>query len=460
MRCGGRPRTGARQQHGGMPSPTSSSAPPSARVRALASAGNASGSAAGAAATGVIALVSLGHGVSHFFHLLIAPLIPWLRDALGLSYTALGFTVSAFFAASAVTQAAAGFWVDAQGPRRAIFFGMGMLALSGVVLGLSNGLAALLFGAALAGIGNGVFHPADYTLLNRRVPATRLGHAYSWHSVAGNVGAAAAPLVLVAVASAWHWRAAFFIASALALVVGGVMWVQRGVLHSRAPDGNAPGSAATPTSAARAPSLAFLKLPALWTCLLFFVFYALAQGSLQTFSSESARALHGLPLALAGSCLTVYLLATAAGTFAGGFLAAAPQHCERNIVAGFSAAALAALSVAVLPLGWPLVVLAFAVIGAGVGVALPSRDLLVKRVAPPGASGRAYGFVYSGIDIGMAAAPALLGAAMDAGHPRWVWLAVALFQSLLIASVLWMPRALLPTSAPTGAARPPSNEPT
>ena len=64
----------------------------------------------------VIGLVGLGHGTSHFFHLLLAPLFPWLKDAFGLSYAELGLLMTVFFIVSGVGQALAGFVVD---PERA-----------------------------------------------------------------------------------------------------------------------------------------------------------------------------------------------------------------------------------------------------------------------------------------------------------------------------------------------------
>ncbi len=63
----------------------------------------------------IIGLVGLGHGTSHFFHLLLAPLFPWLKDAFGLSYAELGLLMTVFFIVSGVGQAAAGFVVDSIG---------------------------------------------------------------------------------------------------------------------------------------------------------------------------------------------------------------------------------------------------------------------------------------------------------------------------------------------------------
>ncbi len=136
----------------------------------------------------VIGLVGLAHGTSHFFHLMLPPLFPWLMKDFNLSYTEAGLLMTTFFVISGIGQALAGFIVDKVGSRPVLFFGIGLLAFSGVILGLSNSYAMLLLTAAVAGLGNSIFHPADFTLLNRRVAQPRLGHAFSVHGLSGNLG--------------------------------------------------------------------------------------------------------------------------------------------------------------------------------------------------------------------------------------------------------------------------------
>ncbi|MFO0208610.1 MAG: MFS transporter [Betaproteobacteria bacterium] len=140
----------------------------------------------------VITLVGLAHGTSHFFHLLLPPLFPWLMPQFGLSYTQAGLLMTVFFIVSGIGQALAGFIVDRAGARPVLFFGVGTLACSALVLGLAQDYAMLLTAAAIAGLGNSIFHPADFTLLKRTVSAPRLGHAFSVHGLTGNLGWAAA----------------------------------------------------------------------------------------------------------------------------------------------------------------------------------------------------------------------------------------------------------------------------
>jgi len=203
----------------------------------------------------VIGLVGLAHGVSHFFHLLLAPLFPWIKAEFGLSYAELGLLMTVFFAVSAVVQTASGFVVDRFGAKPVLFGGLGLLGTAALLLSVSPSYAMLLLGAGVAGIGNGVFHPADFTLLNKHVSQPRLGHALSVHGISGNLGWAAAPIFLVTIAEFSTWRTALACASAVAFGVLAVLLAFRHVLD---PSGTA-GAAPRPAAAPRACRLLGLK---------------------------------------------------------------------------------------------------------------------------------------------------------------------------------------------------------
>ncbi len=187
---------------------------------------------------------------------------------------------------------------------------------------------------------------------------------------------------------------------------------------------------------AQESSFAFLRLSTVWLCFGFFLLTAIALGGIQSFASASLVSLYGISLASATSAYTIYMLASAAGMVGGGFIAARAQHHDRIIVVAFAAAALMAvlLAVAVLP-GW-MVIPTMGAIGLASGVAGPSRDLLIRAAAPPNATGRVFGVVYSGLDAGLAIGPLLFGALMDAHHPSWVFLCIGLFQALAIATAV------------------------
>ena len=380
----------------------------------------------------VIGLVGLAHLISHYSQLLLAPLFPWLKDAFDVSYTQLGFLMTVFFAVSCAVQALSGFVVDRFGPRPILFGGLALLGIAAFGYSISTSYWMMAGFAALAGVGNGVFHPVDYTLLNRKISPARLGHAYSVHGITGSLGWALAPAMLVPIALAFSWRVALASAGVLVFVVLAVLVFNRSHLAlSALPQTKTDGKSAD------AGSLDFLKIPAVWMCFAFFFFYAMALSVVQAFAPEAARQLHGIPVALVAACLTTYMVCSAGGMVVGGFLASNPANCERIVGAGFALAAGIALVIgfADFPDASGMVVLTlFGAMGFVTGIAGPSRDLLVKRSTPENATGRVYGVVYAGLDIGQAIAPLIFGALMDRGQYQGVWLGLVIVQGVLIAS--------------------------
>ncbi|MDE2298067.1 MAG: MFS transporter, partial [Burkholderiales bacterium] len=260
----------------------------------------------------------------------------------------------------------------------------------------------------------------------------RLGHAFSVHGITGSLGWALAPAMLVPLAIAFGWRVALMGAAALVFAVLALLWLNRDQLDvEAAPTGLLHGGVtATPDEHA----LDFLKIPAVWMCFGFFFLYAMSLSGVQAFAPEAARQLHNVPVSLAAICLTVYMVCSAGGMLVGGFLATDPARCERIIGIGFGVAATVALTIGFANIAPMAVPVLFGVMGFGAGIAGPSRDLIVKRAAPPNATGRVYGVVYSGLDIGQAVAPLLFGTLLDQNRPAQVWLGIALVQAVLIVN--------------------------
>ncbi len=380
---------------------------------------------------GLIGLVGLAHMISHFSQLLLAPLFPWLKDAFDVSYAELGFLMTVFFVTSCAVQTASGFVVDRLGPRPVLFAGIALLGVAAFGFAASTSYAMLAAFAVVAGVGNGVFHPVDYTLLNRKVSALRLGHAYSVHGITGNLGWALAPAMLVPIALAYSWRAALVSAGVLVWVVLAVLWLQRERLNL--PAAPQPGRSAVGQAAAES-SLAFLRIPAVWMCFAFFFLFAMSLSVVQAFAPEAARQLHDVPMSLVAVCLTTYMLCAAGGMVLGGFLVSDPSRCERVVGVGFGIAASIALLLALGDLPAMAVPVLFGAMGFAAGIAGPSRDLLVKRSTPENATGRVYGVVYSGLDIGQAISPLIFGLMMDQGLYSGVLIGLAMVQGVLIVS--------------------------
>ena len=384
-----------------------------------------------------IGLVGLAHGTSHFFHLLLPPLFPLFIRDFGFSYAELGLLVTTFFVISGIGQALAGFVVDRIGARPVLFAALSCFALSGIAVSLATGYGGLMLAAALAGLGNCPFHPADFTILNRRVSAARLGHAFSTHGLSGNLGWAAAPLFLTGLTAAFgSWRVAAACASVLVVCVMAILWWQRDAIDDRqgewAPVPAVLGKGGQPLAPEH--PMAFLRLPSVWMCFSFFFWSTAALAAIQSFAGPALAALYGLPVAATAFVVTGYMLCGVMGMVAGGFVAARVVTLERTIGWAMTASACLLLLVAAGVLPGLLAATLVALAGVGTGLAGPSRDMLIKRAAPPGATGRVYGTVYSGLDLGFALAAPAFGWLLDHGHTGSVFVGAAAALGMGVAS--------------------------
>jgi len=392
----------------------------------------------------VIGLVGSAHCLSHFFQLCLPPLFPLLKAEFGVSYATLGALMSVFYIASGLCQFGAGFAVDRYGARPVLFAGMSLMAGGALVAGLVPDVAWLFPIALLMGLGNGVFHPADFAVLNANVAAKHLGHAYSTHGVGGALGYAIAPVVSYGLGSTLGWRQALLVMGAIGIVGLAVLATQRRALSSRMPV----AGAAQPTLAS---SLALFRQRAILLCFAYFVVMMLGTVGIQTFAGTALNAAYGLPMAIGTSALTAYLLGTTAGILAGGFLAARTGHHDRVAATGLAAGGLLMLAVGALPLAAALALPVFAVTGFALGATGPSRDMIVRGATPAGASGRVYGFVYSGIDVGATIAPVIVGLLLDHHLPRAMFVAVAACLFVAIGTVLQVRRTRTRRAVPAAA---------
>ncbi len=383
-----------------------------------------------------IGLIGLAHGSSHFFHLLLPPLFPWLIAEFGYSYAELSVMVSLFFVVSGVGQALAGFAVDRFGARPILFAALGSFTVAGLVASSAQGYGMLLLAAFFAGLGNAPFHPVDFTILNKRVSAQRIGHAFSVHGLSGNIGWALAPLFMAGITTATgSWRLACLCGAALAATILAIMVIHREALDDRAADAHAP-AARTAAAAPQEHPMAFLKLPSVWLCFSFFFWSTCALSSIQSFASPAMQSMYGLPLSVTALIVTGYMLCGAAGMVAGGFLVGRVKRLEKVISICMLGSGLALFLVGT---GWLPAMVAVGVAsiaGLGTGLAGPSRDMLIKRAAPPGATGRVYGTVYSGLDLGFCLAAPVFGYMLDHGLSHGVFYGAALALVLSVVSAV------------------------
>lgn len=382
-----------------------------------------------------ISVVGLAHATSHFFQLLLPPLFPWLATEFSLSFAQLGTLASLFYLVSAFGQAAAGFVVDKVGARAVMFGGLVLFAAAAVVGAMANGYAMLVASAALAGIANSPFHPVDYSIINQRVSTRRIGHAYSAHGLSGTLGYASATLVMVLMAQQFGWRTALWAASGFALCVLVVAVIFRDAIDTRS---SASVHTARHTNASGKPpesSLAFMRQPVVWLCFVFFFVITFSNSAIQNFATPALQAIVGLKLTVAATALTGYLVFSAIGQLAGGFVISRQWADPERVIAGALTGSAMLLFLAASGIaGGTATLLLVMLAGLGTGVAGPSRDLLIKRATPAGATGRVYGMVYSGLDAGLAVSAPIFGWLMDHDLPRSIFIGAgaAMMLSMLI----------------------------
>jgi len=366
----------------------------------------------------VISLVASCHASSHFSHLLLPLMFPYFVSELGLGYAELGSVVSLYFAVSFLAQTYSGFVVDRRGARRVLFVAQALMTLACLWLSRAAGMPDLLLGAVMLGLGNGVHHPVDYSVLNRQVSPLRLGHAYSVHNVSGTLGWALAPPFMVGLSGLLHWRWAYVGAAMVyALLLAMCVW-RRPWLESRSVQTSAQqGAMASAATQPRALSLwDLLRQPAVVWSFVFLFCMTMTYSVVQNFLVTILQKVHGLGLAQASMVLSAYLLTAAGGNFFGGMATTRwPDRVDRIVAGCMLVAAVLMLISATAWLGPWGTPACLTLTALAVGVGAPARDLMIKQATPVGATGRVYGLVFAGLDLGSAASPLIFGVLMDQG---------------------------------------------
>jgi len=380
----------------------------------------------------IIGLVGLAHASSHFGHLLLPLLFPVFLKEFGLSYSQLGLLMTIFFVVSGVGQACAGFVVDRVGARPLMFVALGIFALACGFASLVTGYVGLMLVAALAGLGNATFHPVDFTILNQRVSPARLGYAFSAHGLTGNLGWAIAPVFFASLGAAFGWRNAYVAAAVMYLAIFLLLFVQRDLLATQVVRHD--------PAVHKEHDMAFMKLPVVWWCFGFFLLSTMTLAVVQSFSVSILKAMHGVSFESATLTLTAYMLSGAVGVFVGGFIAAKSVHSDRVVATAMAAGAVLLALCGTGLLGANATMVVLAATGFAVGIGGPSRDMMIKKATPKGATGRVYGLVYSGLDTGFALSPIVFGMFMDHGWYGATLLGAALTLLLSVGAALGVGR--------------------
>jgi FSR family fosmidomycin resistance protein-like MFS transporter len=380
----------------------------------------------------VISLIGVSHGASHFYQLALPPLFTLINIAEGYSFVELATLTLAFYIASAICQPFSGFLVDRFGARRVLLAGLGMLAAATTLIGAMPFYPAMFLLSIVAGIGNSVFHPCDYSIMNATISESRMARAFSFHMFGGYAGYVLAPVSMIFLGNLIGWQSAIIVAGAVGLVLFAILWSGsrdfRDSTHERAESGE--------VQEPLKQSLKALTRAPVIMCWVFFFFVAMGQMGLMTFVPTLMHEIYAFDLQAAGAFVSVMIGAVMVGVLCGGYLGDVFHKPDVVVTTGYIIGAFLVACIWHFELTtWQLYVI-FAVVGFLYGVVFPSRELLIRAATPKGASGRVFGFVYSGMDFGAALIPVLFGWFVDTGIPRTAFLCVAILWLLSVVVML------------------------
>jgi MFS family permease len=369
--------------------------------------------------------ISIAHWLSHF-HLFVLPMLfPFLIERLGVSYIQVGFALTVFGIVSGLTQAPIGYLADHYGARKVLLIGLCVGGLALILLGLNLSYTSLVLCAALLGLANSVYHPCDYAILAAHMDEARMGRAFSIHTFAGFLGGAVAPAIMAALVATVGGLGALMVAGAVGPVVA-LLMIAMGLPDARAAARNQGDDTRKPN----------VLTPAIMMLTIFFMLLGLSNAGISSFGVVALMSGYGVAFGAANLALTCFLGASAIGVLAGGYLADRTERHGQVAAACFAINAAIVLVIAVVPLHSLLLTALMTTAGFLGGVIAPSRDMLVRAAAPPGAAGRAFGIVSTGFNFSGILAPLLYGFIMDAKMPHWVFGASVVFMLMTVLLAL------------------------
>jgi MFS transporter, FSR family, fosmidomycin resistance protein len=379
----------------------------------------------------LIAGVCAAHMMSHYYMLMLAPLLAFVRNDFGVSYIDLALALTVFNVVSALLQTPVGFIVDRVGARIMLIIGLALSSGAYALAGIFDSYWMFIAMYGVAGVGNTVYHPSDYSLLSHHSPPERLSQVFSFHTFAGMVGSAAAPVTLVYMQSMFGWRGAYIGAAIFGFMVLAAIIAQpepaRDVSHA--------ARVAKSRTAIVDTGWRLLISPPILLNWAFFILTSIMNGGLNTYLIVALGALHATPPAIANMALTSLLGMSAVGVLAGGMLAGRTRHHAAVAASGLTVGGIVTALVGLFDFPSALLILLMGLSGLCVGATYPSRDMLVRAVTPPNAYGRVFGFVSTGFNIGASVAPIGYGMLMDSGQPRMVFFLSAAVSILCVSTV-------------------------
>ena len=385
---------------------------------------------------GAIWLIGAAHFVSHFYHLALPPLYLLVTKDLGLTWVEVVVPMILYFVATAIVQVPIGLLVDKVGARLVLVAGLVLMGLALVIAGMLPSYYVLLAAFFVAGIGNAVFHPADFSILSASIRESHLGRAFAYHSFGGSIGYACAPFVMILFGNSYGWQNALIFAGVLGVVMGIIIAVFGASLRDYS------GQVSSKEEGSEEKTE-----PASWRVmltrpmLLFFLFYVVTSASGTGMTAYTIPALplvyDGVSTELAGTLLTCFLIAAIVGAIPGGWLADWARLEYLVVVACFLTMSFCIVLIGSGTLTLWLLFGIMIVAGLMRGLYNASRDVLVRRASPSSSVGTAFGFVTLGYTLGQGGTPILYGWLMDNGMGSGVFYvsAGAAFLAMLIVMI-------------------------
>ncbi len=370
--------------------------------------------------------ISIAHWVSHFHLFLLPMLFPYLKAQLGVGYIELGFALTVFGLVSGLTQAPIGYLADHIGARKVLLIGLTVGGVALILLGMHLSYTSLILCAALLGLANSVYHPCDYAILSAHMDVRRMGRAFSIHTFAGFVGGAVAPAIMAALVATVGGLGALIVAGAVGPAVA-LLLIAVGIPDASSADRSGDGAPASKQN---------ILTPAIIVLTIFFMLLGLSNAGINNFGVVALMTGYGVTFSAANIALTAFLSASAAGVLAGGYLADRTSRHGQVAAACFGINAVIITVIATTSLPSMVLTAAMGLAGFLGGVIAPSRDMLVRNAAPPGAAGRAFGIVSTGFNFSGILSPLLYGWVMDQNMPHWVFGVSVVFMVLTVVLAL------------------------
>lgn len=384
----------------------------------------------------VLGLISLGHLLSHFYQLCFAPLILVWHQSFGASFVTLGAILTTFTLATGTAQMPAGMLVDRHGARAVL---VGGLILSGAAfagMALAPSVTWLFVLAAIGGIGNAVFHPADYAILNSSLNPNHMGKAFSLHTFAGNLGGALAPATLAYLIAMHDWRFAVAVVGIFGFIVAAILLLQGGILKDETDGASESTKQNAKTAFGWRENVAFMTAGPMMMLFLFFMTASMASGGIAAFSQVVNVKIQMIDIETAGTVLSAFLFAVTGGILAGGVAADKTTRHDIQAAFAFLGTALIFVLLALHVYSEMVLIGLFILAGFAQGFVRPARDMMVRTLSPKGTTGRAFAFASTGMSIGGAMAPIAFGILLDMDSPHAVYWLVAAFNLIAITTVL------------------------